>query len=382
MIERPGACPGEARHRCFVLFHVAKHGTLTPAANCIGVAVSPAPEGPYQELGPLAFPGGAVDASGRPPGCGDDGGYSNIDPAPFVDSGGDGTAYLYLSTGHRCQTPAPHASCPFDRTISVIELAPDLLSAAGPRQELFNGATPGWEVAPFGTVVENPWPVRTAGGYMLMYSGGAYDGPYGMGYATSSSPTSGFVKSADNPVLREREGVLSPGGGMVVTGPKGGTWLAYHGRQGAYENPRELRIDPVRFPSPSSVASTGPPARPSPPLPRTVAPGPARPRPRPHPRRPPARGSPGPRRSGCTPGRGSATTLPHSGHARSGVARSLRLTSAAIVPKNGRQKPMRNQRKNEPPLSFAITAADRPKKKRMTMNSTRSARVRGRAWPR
>lgn len=263
VIERPGACPGLSGSRCFVLFHVAKHGTLTPPTNCIGVAVSPVPQGPYQELGPLGFNGGALDASGRPPGCGDDGGYSNIDPAPFVDS--DGKAYLYLSTGHKCEpAPTPGADCPFDRTISVIELGPDLLSAAAPRQALFNGTTPGWEVAPFGTVVENPWPVRTGEGYLLLYSGGAFSGAYGMGFATASSPTGPFFKSADNPVLREREGVLSPGGGMLVTGPRGATWLAYHGRQGAYANPRELRIDPVRFPSAASVAVDGPTRAPQP----------------------------------------------------------------------------------------------------------------------
>ena len=263
VIESPRACPGSTEPPCFALFHVSKHdATLSPPTNCIGVAVSPTPEGPYQELGPLEFTVPSVDASGRPPGCGDDGGYSNIDPAPFV--GADGEAYLYLSTGHKCQAPSPGGECPFDRTISVIPLSPDLLSAAGPRQELFNGATAGWEVASFGPVVENPWPVRTDNGYLLLYSGGAFNGPYGMGYATASTPTGPFVKSADNPVLREREGVLSPGGGMLVTGPRGATWLAYHGRQGAYANPRELRIDPVRFPAAASVAVDGPTSAPQP----------------------------------------------------------------------------------------------------------------------
>ena len=84
------------------------------------------------------------------------------------------------------------------------------------------------------------------------------------GYATASSPTGPFVKSGDNPVLREREGVLSPGGGMVVTGPAGETWLAYHGRRGAYTNPRELRIDPVRFPAPSAFIVDGPTSSPHP----------------------------------------------------------------------------------------------------------------------
>jgi hypothetical protein len=256
VIERDGACPGFSGPRCFVLFHVSLHGTLVPATNCIGVAVSPEPEGPYRELGPLTFAGGGVDRSGRPPGCGDDAGYSNIDPAPFVDD--DGQAYLYVSTGRRCEAPAPGAVCPWDRTISVIPLASDLLTASGPRQPLFNATTPGWEVGSFGPVVENPWVVKRGSTYLMLYSGGAYTGRYGMGYATSSSPTGPFVKSASNPVLAEAEGVLSPGGGMPVTGPRGGDWLVYHGRRGSYANPRELRIDRLRFTPESTVAVDGP----------------------------------------------------------------------------------------------------------------------------
>jgi Glycosyl hydrolases family 43 len=259
VIERDGACPGLGGPRCFVLFHVSRHGTLDPPTNCIGVAVSPRPEGPYNELGPL---GGDVDASGRPPGCGDDGGYSNIDPAPFVDS--DGRAYLYLSTGRRCATTSPNTACPWDRRISVIPLAEDLLTASGPRLPLFGADSPGWEVGSFGPVVENPWPVKSGSTYVLLYSGGAYTGPYGMGYATSSSPTGPFVKSAANPVLAEAAGVLSPGGGMLATGPKGGSWLVYHGRRGNYANPRELRIDRLRFPTESSVAVDGPTSAPQP----------------------------------------------------------------------------------------------------------------------
>jgi hypothetical protein len=255
VIERDGACPGQSGARCFVLFHVSRHGTLVPPTNCIGVAVSPVPQGPYVELGPLEYTDGGIDASGRPPGCGDDGGYSNIDPAPFLD--GDGRAYLYISTGRRCATPSPNAECPWDRTISVIPLAEDLLTASGPRQPLFN-ATPGWEVGSFGPVVENPWPVKSGSTYLLLYSGGAYTARYGMGYATSSSPTGPFEKSASNPVLAEAEGVLSPGGGMPVTGPRGGAWLVYHGRRGGYANPRELRIDRLRFPTESTVAVDGP----------------------------------------------------------------------------------------------------------------------------
>jgi hypothetical protein len=262
VVERDGACPGSGGPRCFVLFHVSRHATLEPSTNCIGVAVSPRPEGPYRELGPLTFTTGSVDASGRPPGCGDDGGYSNIDPAPYVD--GDGQAYLYLSTGRRCEAPAPGAECPPDRTISVIPLASDLLTASGPRRPLFDAESAGWEVGSFGPVVENPWPVKSGSTYVLLYSGGAYTGAYGMGYATSDSPTGPFVKSAGNPILAEAAGVLSPGGGMLATGPRGGSWLVYHGRRGSYSSPRELRIDRVRFPTGATVAVDGPTSAPQP----------------------------------------------------------------------------------------------------------------------
>jgi arabinan endo-1,5-alpha-L-arabinosidase len=227
-----------------------------PPTNCVAVAVSPQPEGPYRELGPLTFTGGGVDSSGRPPGCGVDAGYSNIDPAPYVDR--DGQAYLYLSTGRRCEAPAPGAECPPDRTISVIPLASDLLTASGPRLPLFDAESAGWEVGSFGPVVENPWPVKSGSTYVLLYSGGAYTGAYGMGYATSTSPIGPFVKSAGNPILAEAAGVLGPGGGMLATGPRGGSWLVYHGRRGSYSSPRELRIDRLRFPTESTVAVDGP----------------------------------------------------------------------------------------------------------------------------
>jgi hypothetical protein len=270
VIERAGACPGESGTRCFVMFHVGRHGTLSPATNCIAVAVSPTPGGPYTELGPLANHDGALDASGRPPGCGDNGGYSNIDPSPFVDS--DGTPYLFLSTTRRCTTEAPGEMCPPGRRISVLELEPDLLSAAGPRQELFGANASGWELASFGPgverpVVENPTPIKRGATYFLLYSGGAFSGAYGMGYATAVSPTGPFTKAAENPVLAEGNGVLSVGGGGPVTGPHGGTWLAYHGRQGAYSNPRELRIDPLRFTGATSLVVDGPTSAPQSPAP-------------------------------------------------------------------------------------------------------------------
>jgi arabinan endo-1,5-alpha-L-arabinosidase len=251
VIERPEPCPGEAGTRCFVLFYVSRHGTLSPATNCIGVATSARPEGPYADRGPLDDESGSRDASGRPVGCGDDRGYSNIDPAPFVDS--DGQAYLYVSTTHACRPV-----CSPVREISVLGLTSDLLEASTARQPLFSADAGGWEQAPWAPVVENPWMVKRGGRYFLLYSGGSYLGPYGMGYASSTSPTGPFNKAVENPILRESPPVLSAGGGSLATGPRGGEWLVYHGREGARDQPRQLRIDPVTFSGESTVAVAGP----------------------------------------------------------------------------------------------------------------------------
>ena len=78
-----------------------------------------------------------------------------------------------------------------------------------------------------------------------------------MGYATSAAPTEGFEKSSLNPILAETDDVLSPGGGSVVAGPGGESWLVYHGRTGAYTEPRTMRIDPVYW-SGESVSTPGP----------------------------------------------------------------------------------------------------------------------------
>jgi hypothetical protein len=261
VVRRPAACPGATAPSCFVLYYTALHGTLTPRPHCVGVAVSSTPAGPFIDLGPLAAADGGVDASGRPIGCGDDAGYGNIDPAPFVDA--DGRAYLYVSTDRRCDGSG---ACVLEPTISVIPLSDDLLHAAGPRTPLLRGDG-GWDLSGGLPLVENPWMERRGSRYFLFYSGGDWRGAYGMGYATASSPTGPFVKAPENPILRETEPVRSPGGGMIVRGPAGGDWLVYHGRTGAYEQPRTLRIDPVVWNPDETVRVAGPTTGPQAPAP-------------------------------------------------------------------------------------------------------------------
>ena len=256
------SCPSTSSRACYYLFYTGLTDRYGPNTHCVAVATSTTPAGPFKDRGPLPAAGGARDQSGRPLGCGDDAGYSNIDPAPFVDS--DGRAYLYLTTNRRCAAPAPGLECPMNVTISVIPLASNPISASGPRKPLFSGDAGTWEQEPGqAPKVEGPWMVRKASTYYLFYSGGDYRRTYGMGYATAASPLGAnsptpFAKAAANPVLKQTSDVFSPGGGSLTIGPRGGDWLVYHGRAGDYSQPRALRIDPVFWSSTGAVSVRGP----------------------------------------------------------------------------------------------------------------------------
>jgi beta-xylosidase len=275
VLRSPKSCPGTSSPGCYFMYYVGLSAQHTPATHCIGVAWSLTPAGPFTDLGPIQAVDGRTDLTGRPPGCGDAGGYSNIDASPFADS--DGSVYLYLSTGRRCAQPTTD-TCPYEPVISVLALADTPTRAEGDRKPLF-GATPNsWEQEPgHAAQVENPWMEKRGQTYYLFYSGGDYRASYGMGYATANTPTGGtaysaFAKSPLNPVLRETTAVLSPGGGSVTMGPDGGSWLVYHGRAGDYTQPRAMRIDPLYW-SGSSVSTPGPTTGPqSFPAPDTTAP--------------------------------------------------------------------------------------------------------------
>jgi hypothetical protein len=229
-------CPDATASGCYVMYYVGLSSQL--GANCIGVATAPSPGGPYTDLGPLEL-AGSTDPSAPPIGCGDDTGQGNIDPSLFVDPSGQ--AYLYVSTDRVCGG----RSCMLQPTISAIPLTADLQHAAGPRLPLFSGDSGTWEAdgvsAP---TVEGPSLALHDGTYYLFYSGGNWQGTYAMGYATAPSPTGPFTKSASNPILTATATVLGPAGGdRLVTGPHGGLWLVYAGRDSSYTEPRTLRLD-------------------------------------------------------------------------------------------------------------------------------------------
>jgi Glycosyl hydrolases family 43 len=250
-------CPGfnlPLGATCFRLYYTGLNSALPTASNCVGVATSDRPDGGFRDQGILS--NGTVTSRG-PVGCGDAVGYSNIDPAPFIDA--DGQAYLYFETGH-------DASGATASTISVIRLEPDLIHAVGARQPLLTG-TQSWEQRGSVKIVEGPWPHRRGSRYYLFYSGGDWQGAYGMGYGVGSSPLGPFTKSPTNPILKGTSAVVGPGGGSVVTGPlTQADQMIYHARAAAGQ-PRTLRIDRLIWNDsvePAAVVVNGPTTTPQP----------------------------------------------------------------------------------------------------------------------
>jgi hypothetical protein len=122
------------------------HGVEQRAADCLELhrcGRLGRPDGGFVDQGILD--NGTTTVRG-PVGCGDAGGHSNIDPAPFIDT--DGRAYLYFETGHNASGAAA--------AISVIKPAPDVVHAVMPRTERFTG-TQAWEQRGTVKIVEGLW---------------------------------------------------------------------------------------------------------------------------------------------------------------------------------------------------------------------------------
>ena len=186
-----------------------KHG---PFNKQIGVAVAESPLGPFADKGPLAT--------------------QSIDADLFQDD--DGSLYLYyveLADGFKI----------------MVQPMANPLSKKGEPKVLIR-PTEEWEKRS-GEVIEGPFMLKHNGNYYLMFSGSGADSPnYGIGYATSKSPTGPFVKYAGNPIVHRGGKVLGPGHHCVVEGPDGKLWLVYHQKWDAERNfHRFLAIDPVWF---------------------------------------------------------------------------------------------------------------------------------------
>lgn len=218
--------PGGATDRCiwapevaavpgggYALYYTARD-ELAPR-QCIGVAVSPSPDGPFTPVGdqPLVCPDGARGTT-------DLGGA--IDAATYSEGG---RLYLLWKADGNC--------CPgLTAIIHLQPLSADGTTLTGPPQELIRRDRP-FE----GNVVEAPTLVKRGDTYTLFYSANDFGGGgYRTAYATATSLTGPYTKATTELMTtdRFRGDVRGPGGQDVVTDPRGRSAILFHGWDPTY----------------------------------------------------------------------------------------------------------------------------------------------------
>lgn len=185
----------------FVMY--ATMTNFSPARQCIAVATSDSPAGPFTVHGDamLVCPdeeGGAIDAS------------------TFRDD--DGSLHLLWKNDGNC--------CGLDTWLQSAPLSDDSLSLTGPPQRLLK-QTLGWE----GELVEAPTLVKRDGTYHLFYSANSYaDDRYAVGHATAPSLAGPWTKDADPFFTTASTGgeLVGPGGQDIVTDAAGDDTLVVH----------------------------------------------------------------------------------------------------------------------------------------------------------
>jgi beta-xylosidase len=191
-----------------------------PALQCIAVATSDAPTGPFVAAGsgPIVCPedeGGAIDA------------------AAFTD---DGSRYLLFKNDGNC--------CGQDTWLQIAPLAEDGLSLTDDPEKLIK-QDQAWE----DYVIEAPTLVTRDGSYVLFYSANDYGSDkYATGYATADAVTGPYTK-ADEPFLTtdSSDGAyLGPGGQDVVALPGGEELLAFHSWDEGYIY-RGMHVEPLSW---------------------------------------------------------------------------------------------------------------------------------------
>jgi beta-xylosidase len=200
------------------VMYFAAH-SLSPDLQCIGVARSSSPTGPFTPVGsaPLVCPA-------------DEGGA--IDPASFVDT--DGSRYLLWKNDGNC--------CGKDTWLSLQKVSADGLKITGPRVKLVK-EDQAWE----GNLVEAPDLVRHGSAYTLLYSANDYSGEkYATGYATATKLT-GPYRKAPQPLLSSASTkVIGPGGEDAIDGPGGRGFVVFHGWDAALTH-RAMYVVPLTW---------------------------------------------------------------------------------------------------------------------------------------
>lgn len=208
--------------KSYVMYFVARH--TDSGKQCIGVATSATPEGPFTSSRP------------DPIICQFDQGGS-IDPNSFVDS--DGTRYLLWKNDGNCCSIVTH--------IYIQKVSADGLSLTGQPTGLIQEDQP-WE----GKLVEAPAMFKHNNKYYLFYSANNYAGAdYAIGYAMADAllgpyqkPDEPFAKTV--PADNGKPPVIGPGGEDIVVAKDGTTWMLYHSWDPTVSY-REMNIDQLTW---------------------------------------------------------------------------------------------------------------------------------------
>lgn len=235
----------------FLLYYTARD--KASGRQCIGVAVSEAPGGPFRDSSDQALicqvrEGGSIDAS------------------PFRDA--DGSLYLYWKNDGNC--------CMMATWLYGQPLSDDGLTLVDEPVQLVRNDTL-WE----GTVVEAPSMWQHDDRYYLFYSGNMYSTEkYAVGYAVCETPLGPCEDAEENPILSsdmdEQPLVVGPGHQTLVMDEAGETWIYYHvwevTRSGSITSNREVWLDRVIWED--GVPSVVGPTREDQPVPVTAGVGP------------------------------------------------------------------------------------------------------------
>lgn len=185
--------------------------------QCIGVATSDKPEGPFTSASDKAFicqpdEGGSIDASS------------------FVDD--DGSRYVLWKNDGNC--------CGFETYLYIQKVSPDGLTLEGEPTRLIE-ADQAWE----GPLIEAPTLWKNGGKYYLFYSANYYKGvDYATGYAVADSVLGPYTKAAGPLLVTDMQGgaAIGPGGQDIVVDKDGDTWMLYHSWEGTLTY-RRMQID-------------------------------------------------------------------------------------------------------------------------------------------
>jgi beta-xylosidase len=206
----------------YVMYFAARD--RTSGRQCIGVATSKGPQGPFTAAQDTPFIC-QVEEGG------------SIDPSLFVDD--DGARYVLWKNDGNC--------CGLEVALWVQELSPDGLTLVGEPIKLIVRDQP-WERP----LIENPAMVKQDNKYYLFYSGNWWEShQYAVGYAVCETVTGPCEKPLNEPWFQFNPPVMGPGGESFFTDIKGNLWMAYHAWTGADvgypAGKRSLHIDLVTF---------------------------------------------------------------------------------------------------------------------------------------